>query len=383
MYRMSGKMGEGDNAMTKQQFLGQLEKEKIVDDLAVQLRGETVPLILWGLGDVAYAVSQYLRECGIGITDIWVDGEMEKKEFYGIRIKKREEILKQYSEFNVLLGHSRYELGEKLKKEMPGVKNVYYAFSVHYGQHEKVAYERIEREAERFVQLCNILEDKSSVDNLLAYLNTKMTGDVFYILNAYRGQMNFCRNDVFSMTEEEVFLDIGAYNGDTMKLFLEETNGRYKRILAVEPDEQNFLELNEYVAKMRLKNVVTRKNGAWNCCEELQFQAGKEQVSIVDTGDRLSAASGAVTIHGERLDKLFDQEEITFIKINYCKGIVEAIEGCYGILVNRHPKIALDVGYDIYKVLELSEYLASLKQDYHMFLRFNRAMSSTFTLYAV
>ena len=59
------------------------------------------------------------------------------------------------------------------------------------------------------------------------------------------------------------------------------------------------------------------------------------------------------------------------------------MEGCEGILRGNHPKLAIDVGFDIYNVLKLTEYLASLEEGYKFYLRFNRAMSSTFTLYAV
>lgn len=369
--------------MDRQTFLAQLEKDRIVEDLISQLKRETLPLILWGCGDVADAVWDYLEKNGIQIDDVYVDMKLTGETFHGKEVKTLEQIQQEYTEYNVILGHSRYELGENLKKNSDKVNKVFRAFSIHYEQYEKVPFSAIEKEADRFVWLCEHLEDEKSIENLLAYLNTKMTGDVAYILDAYKEQMNFYHNDVFNVNDREVFLDIGAYNGDTIKLFLNETDGKYCKIIAVEPDDKNFLELNEYIAEKRMKNVVTSKMGAWNRREDLRFKTGKEQISSVDTNDSILQQSEMITIHAERLDKIFDEEKISFIKINYYEGIVEAITGCEKIICENHPKLAMDVGFDIYKVLELAEYILSLDQEYCIYLRFNRAMSSTFTLYAI
>lgn len=368
--------------MTKQEFLNGLDKDNIAPDWVSQIKDETLPLVIWGCGDVADAVYKYLKKNGEEIADVWADSSWAGCDFHGMKALSRDEVIAKYPKFNVILGHSRYELGQELTAQIPQVNKVFYAFSIHYEQYDKVPYENIEAQADRFVNLCNIVEDEESVKNLMAYLNTKMTGDVSHILKVYNRQMSFYNNDVFKMSEHESFFDIGAYNGDTIKLFLEETNGRYDRIIALEPDDDSFLELNDYIARERLRNVITSKNGAWDRCEELQFKTGNEQISSVDTGDNILNASNVITIHADRIDYMFESENITFIKINYYEGITQAIKGCEGILKEQHPKLAMDVGFDIYKVLELAEYISSLNEGYRLYLRFNRAMSSTFTLYA-
>lgn len=369
--------------MEKTEFLQRLQREHILEDWTETLKKETLPLVLWGCGDVADAVAVYLEKCGIKIDCVLLDGVQEPMEFHGYPVLNREKLAERLPEFHVILGHSNYEKGEVLKREMPQVKKVFYAFSIHYEQYEKVPYEAISGEAERFCRLCERLEDKESVENLFAYLNTKMTGDVSYILDVFKNPMSFYHNDIFQMAEDEVFLDIGAYNGDTIRLFLEETGENYRKIIALEPDDKSFLELNEYLAKARVRNAVTSKNGAWNRQEDLLFKTGNEQISSVETGKHILKTSETVTIYADRLDAIYAEEEISFIKINYYEGVLEAIEGCEGILRRRHPKLAIDVGFDIYNVLKLTEYLYSIEEGYKFYLRFNRAMSSTFTLYAV
>lgn len=271
--------------------------------------------------------------------------------------------------------------GGVLKQQLPQVNKVFYAFSVSYKQYDKVPYEEIEQNADRYVRLCNELADEQSVKNLLAYLNTKMTGDVKYIFDVYEKKMNFYNNDIFRVTQDEVLVDIGAYDGDTIKLFLSETDGKYKKIIALEPDDKSFLELNDYIAKNRMRNCLTSKMGAWNCTADLKFESGNEQLSSVAVGDSKPEAH-FITIYADRIDKIFD-EPVTCIKINYLDGVLEAIEGCEDLIKKYLPKLVIDVGFEIYNVLKLYEYISSLNLNYKFYLRFNRAMTSPFTLYAV
>lgn len=368
--------------MTEQEFTGRLEPNKIRRDLATQLKGEELPLIIWGSGDVAEAVCGYLKEKGIVFDGVWSDGMDQGMKFHGHTIKSREEIKREFPRFNVLLGHAGYDQGKELPKQMPQVSKVFYAFSIHYEQYEAVPYKCIVKEANRFVWLCNRVADEKSVDNLLAYLNTKMTRNVAHIINTHDKRMNFYRNDVYELSDQEVLLDIGAYTGDTIQLFLRETDNKYKKIIALEPDNKSFLELNEYIASKRLKNVTTSKLGAWDKEKDLVFKSGNEQISSVETGKHILADSDMAIIHASRLDEFFKAEGISIIKINYYEGVLEAIKGCEGILAANRPKLAIDVGFDIYNVLKLAEYIDSLDLGYQLYLRFNMPMSSTFTLYA-
>ena len=53
--------------MEKKEFLHQLNTAGILEDWITRLKKETLPLVLWGCGDVAYAVAVYLEKCKIKI----------------------------------------------------------------------------------------------------------------------------------------------------------------------------------------------------------------------------------------------------------------------------------------------------------------------------
>ena len=61
---------------------------------------------------------------------------------------------------------------------------------------------------------------------------------------------------IFSWIEEETYADLGAYNGDTIREFLQLTNNKYNRIFAAEPDRRNYKKLSAYVEASGLKMSV-------------------------------------------------------------------------------------------------------------------------------
>lgn len=369
--------------MTQYEFRKKLNVENICEDLIIRLKSEQLPLIMWGCGDVADAVFKYLQYNNINISQVWVDNWSGKQKFHGLIPNSIEAISKEFHEFNVILGHSHYEKGKKIKEFYPQIKNVFYVFSVHYEQYKKISYNEIEEVEERFIQLYDCLADNDSRENLLVFLKTKLTGNADYIINRFSQEMSFFNNDVFTMTDHEVFLDIGAYNGDTIREFIVETDNKYEKIIAIEPDIKNYIELNKYLASNCLKNIIPSMIGAWNCIEQLSFNTGNEQISSIAVDSKILLNSEKLIVYASPIDNIFGEEKITFIKINYFEGVKEALEGLEKIICKNLPKLAVTVGFDIYNILKISEYIIKLNIGYKVYLRFNRAMSSTFTLYAI
>lgn len=368
--------------MNKLEFLSRIVEKQQKEDLILQLKKEDKPLVMWGIGSVGEMVYEYLHKNGVKIDAVWVDGELSCVDFHECMVLNREEVQAKYQQFNVIIGHSWYELGKHIKKEMQQVNKVFYLCRGFYNLYERVPYENVRDLAERYAALCEKLADEKSIDCLIAYLNTMITGDMEYVFEVYERAGNFFSNMIYKVTSHEVLLDIGAYDGDTIRTFLTETSGNYKKIIAVEPDAEAFLKLSDYVAKASLKNVIISKCGAWDKKEVLEFKEKNDQCSSVDRIQNRSA-DRIITIYANRLDSLFENEDVSLIKINYWNGIVEAIKGCEKIIRKNQPKIAMDIGFDIIKVLEASEYIDSLKEGYKLYLRFNRAMPSTLTLYAI
>lgn len=66
-------------------------------------------------------------------------------------------------------------------------------------------------------------------------LNFKVSGKTEYLFGCEKE-----KSDVYSeylkLQSEEIMMDLGAYDGDTVREFLGAVNGRYRKIYAVEAD---------------------------------------------------------------------------------------------------------------------------------------------------
>lgn len=63
----------------------------------------------------------------------------------------------------------------------------------------------------------------------------------------------FCMNCFSTENPDEVFVDCGAYVGDTIEQYLKRKKGIFKKIISFEPDANNFEKLNSQIAKERKK----------------------------------------------------------------------------------------------------------------------------------
>ena len=77
--------------------------------------------------------------------------------------------------------------------------------------------------------------------------------------------------DLISLTDHEVFVDCGAFVGDTVDSFLKHC-GRFNRVVCFEPDPGNFAALSKAHPDPR---IVKLPAGAWSEKTTLRFQTGK------------------------------------------------------------------------------------------------------------
>ena len=91
------------------------------------------------------------------------------------------------------------------------------------------------------------------------------------------------------MSNNECFVDCGAYNGDTIKKFLAKCNNKYDNIVAFEPDNDNFQVLKE---NYQSPSVYVYNSGVWSTNTVLKFSSnnnvssnfnenGEEEVKVV------------------------------------------------------------------------------------------------------
>lgn len=112
-------------------------------------------------------------------------------------------------------------------------------------------------------------------------------------------------------TAEEVYMDLGAYNGDTIQELGRLTDWQWREVLAVEPDRRNCRKLRLLADELAAKGLIVEVHeaGIWSEQGELGFS---------DSGGRQSTFIGAEkkTVPVTTIDTVAAGRSVTMIKMD-------------------------------------------------------------------
>eukprot|EP00831_Metopus_contortus_P011292 TRINITY_DN14481_c0_g1_i1.p1 TRINITY_DN14481_c0_g1~~TRINITY_DN14481_c0_g1_i1.p1 ORF type:complete len:322 (+),score=60.12 TRINITY_DN14481_c0_g1_i1:161-1126(+) len=205
---------------------------------------------------------------------------------------------------------------------------------------------------EKIVKLYNLLADEKSKNLFLTKLALLVSKENFELCKhfllefsepvhvngiKYTGNTEdnyYFNNDVISLSQDEVYIDVGAYDGDTPLTFSDACSSQginYKHIYAFEPDTKCFTLLKQNVAK--LKNISCSDLGIWSETKTIGFSSSDKVVSM-GKNDQSGAInnSGDMEIETVTLDDYFsdaaEHYPPTFIKMDPAGNvIIEALKG--------------------------------------------------------
>jgi len=171
--------------------------------------------------------------------------------------------------------------------------------------------------------------------------------------------------DLVRLRDDEVFVDCGAYDGDSLLWFVTATAGRFAAAYAFEPDPGAAERLAAAVATLphdvRERVVVERKAVAATS-GVLRFAGGGTPGSHVadDGGSEVTAVS---------LDDALGDPAPTFIKMDVEGAEADALAGARALIERVRPILAICV-YHLQDDLErIVNALGTMCPDYELYLR--------------
>lgn len=181
------------------------------------------------------------------------------------------------------------------------------------------------------------------------------------------------------MGEDEVYVDVGAYTGDSIEDFLEAVNGKYDKIYAFEPDQTNLQVLKENLNGVR---VYCMPYGAGSTNETTFFyrdgQDTNDTAKVVKTKEEAN-----MQIEVVRLDDAIS-EMVNYIKMDIEGMELEALKGAEELIKKYRPKLAVSVYHKKEDLIDIPRYILGLNLGYQIFLRHHWECAGTDTvLFAV
>lgn len=206
-------------------------------------------------------------------------------------------------------------------------------------------------------QVYSLLADDRSKKTFENVIKFKISGKVEYLFDVYSPQQEIFDN-VLKLSDSETILDLGAYDGDTLKMFLENTGGKYKKIVALEPDEKNFRKLAK--ATENMENVELINKGVWSESTVLHFQktAGR-QSKVTDIGNRQIEVVSVDTLN----------EDFSFIKMDVEGSEKNALLGAEKTIKKCLPKLYVCAYHRNEDIFELPLLINSFDDKYKFYFR--------------
>jgi FkbM family methyltransferase len=233
--------------------------------------------------------------------------------------------------------------------------------------------------AGRFEEVYAALADGPSRDLLVDLVNCKLTGDNGPILKS-RTHDQYFDAGIVKLAADEVFVDAGAFTGDTVDAFVKASGGAYERIVALEPDPVNHAALAQHIAAQGIARVELRRLGAWNKADTLSFNEEQEGVSrIADPG----AGGKLVSIQVDSLDHILAGGRVSFIKMDIEGAERNALLGAEASIRAWAPRLAVAVYHKREDLYDLPLLLRSLVPSYKLYLRNYTDTAADTVLYAV
>lgn len=217
-----------------------------------------------------------------------------------------------------------------------------------------------------FLHLYKKLEDYLSKRTLCAILRNWTFLDFNYLAEVKSIFPDYYEPDIFSGNENDVFVDIGAFTGDSILQYIQMYGTKYKRIYAYEISEDTVLDLCKNVAEyhdiiVRCKGVGDKKGSMY--IEKNGDSSANKLVAQEDEG-----GGGRGTVEIVALDEDIE-DEISFIKMDIEGAEQSALLGAVKTIQRYHPKLAICTyhGYeDIWKIPFIIE---SIYPGYTFYLR--------------
>jgi len=164
--------------------------------------------------------------------------------------------------------------------------------------------------------------------------------------------------------DDEVFVDGGAFDGDTVRAFLEHRSGRFGHVFALEPDRSNRARLEFY------RDSLPPEVGARMTVLPYAIGNQNRSVTFCGTGSVISQmGEGSDLVECRRLDDIDWRFPPTYIKMDIEGAEPEALEGGARMLRESMPVLAVCVYHRSEHLWQIPAQIHALAPEYRLFLR--------------
>ena len=340
------------------------------------LKRSELPLVLWGTDIFADSARKLLLHNKITVDHVVVNEEyfIPDSFFYDHKIERLKDLLNLYPKVNLVIASSANYKGLSVELSQNSFINRYFFYDPTMFEFDFDDYYNIVNEyAPTLENFYLQLADDHSRNLMIAFINTKISGnpDSLVSLNIDGEQQYF--PEFLQLREDEVFVDCGAFDGDTILDFINKTKGKYSKIYAFEPDKINIEKLEQTISPF--KNIEIIEKGCFSRRNTLRFQDNEGISSSISN-------QGNVIIEVDAIDNIVSGK-VTYIKMDIEGSELEALKGAQKTIRTNLPRLAVSLYHRTDDFFSIPQYIYELNDSYQFYLRHYGLSSCELVLYAI
>ena len=245
------------------------------------------------------------------------------------------------------------------------------------------AYYTIEKLSEYEDIRDNSMEDEMSKKTYNALLYTALTGDVRACEDVMVKDMYFALPRFSGGSMDEIFVDVGAFVGDSTERFVNENLGAFRHVYAFEPGKKQYTAMQKRIKRLCEEWCIEDdvfslvraglSNRSCKMSSELALDTHMRDVLVEDNDN------GDICVY--TLDEYLAGREVTFIKADIEGMEMEMLQGAKETIEKYKPKIAISAYHYPCDLYCIAKYIKSINKEYKFDLRLHSRLWGDFVLY--
>lgn len=337
-------------------------------------------ICIYPMGIAAKSLLNKLKKYEIKI-DYFCDknSQLWGGKYQGVSCISQKQLIELNQEDLVVIVESLYYKEIKKDLEELGIRNILRVYPEKFVIEEYIRVHKKDDIQERVQAIINICADEQS-KRVYRYLTDSWwkenCGDNYF--EEIYSQNQYFDNDIVKISDDEVFVDGGAYIGDSAEKFLHFCNGKYEKMHLFELDQAIYKKLKENMNKISKEKIVCYPVGLGSENAVVNYYSGDSNSSISDWADEWDT-TGEI----RKLDDILKNEKVTFIKMDIEGAETDALKGCENIIKSQNPTLAICIYHSPEDMLNIPLMIKQMVPEYQIYIRHYTDMLLETVCYAI
>lgn len=317
------------------------------------------PVVLYGMGDGADKALAAFESRGIEASAVMASDDFVRgQSFKGFKVRRLSELEEELPDFVIALCFA-----SQLPDVMEHIKSVAQRHELLvpptpvFG--DKLFDESfIEKNAAGINQAYELLADEQSKRVYEGVLRFYYSGRIS-LLDGVTSDKSEAFNGILKLGGDEVYVDLGAYNGDTIDEFLSYSGGSYRKIVALEPNGKNFEKLRAHCSEMERVELWQLGSYSENTVLTFNNKAGRNS-AISESGVQTRVAT---------VDTILCGTAASYVKADVEGADFETLLGMENTIARFKPKLNFSAYHRFEDIFRLPILIHRLNPEYKIYLR--------------